>query len=68
MGSFFRVAYALVFCFLVNAVAGNHSCQQPRIRREWRSLEPSERADWIGAVNVLNLTILPLPKKLTGNF
>jgi len=27
----------------------------PAVRREWRSLTPSERADWIDAVKVKNI-------------
>ena len=31
---------------------GKGSCTKPAVRREWRKLNASERAEWIGAVNV----------------
>jgi hypothetical protein len=57
MGSFLAVARVLLLSILVSAVAGNNSCQEPKVRREWRALEPDERAEWIDAVNVLVLRL-----------
>jgi len=35
------------------AAAGSKGCQKPVVRREWRKLKPTERADWIDAVKCL---------------
>ncbi|KAF9780434.1 Di-copper centre-containing protein [Thelephora terrestris] len=56
MGSFLGIAHALIISFLVSVVAGHDSCQNPRVRREWRSFELDERAEWIRAVNCLAST------------
>ena len=55
MGSFLGIAHVLFLSLVVSAVvAGNgRKCQNPKVRREWRSLTTSERADWIRAINVL---------------
>ena len=69
MRSFLSVAPALILSFLVNVVAGHGSCKEPRVRREWRSLEPSERQDWIDAVNVCtHLTTPPSVQAIDWRF
>jgi hypothetical protein len=65
MGLLLGVAQALLLNLFVSVVAGNNSCQKPRVRREWRSLELDERADWIRAVNVCVSVVLSLFKTLT---
>jgi len=57
MASFLSIVRVVVLSVLVSAaVAGNRTtCQNPRVRREWRALSLDERTDWIRAVNVLSL-------------
>ena len=53
MGHFLGVVRVLFLCLFVAGIAAQKSCQEPKVRREWRKLSPDERAEWIGAVNVL---------------
>jgi hypothetical protein len=61
MAFFLGVVRALLISLLVSAALadGNKSgnddkkCGKPKVRREWRKLSPSERGDWIKAMNVL---------------
>ena len=50
----FLVTVRVLFVgFLVStAAASNVRCREPKVRREWRKLSPSERTEWIDAVNV----------------
>ena len=60
MGSFLGVVRVLLLSLFVSAVvANNNGCGKPKVRREWRKLSPRERGDWISAVNVLILLLLP---------
>ena len=55
MGSFLSVVRVLLLCLYASAAVANNKCLKPKVRREWRKLTQDERADWIGAVNVLAL-------------
>jgi hypothetical protein len=51
---------------LEQSVTAQTRCSNPAVRREWRSLAPHERAEWIAAVKVKHqlsnlLTNLTLP-------
>jgi hypothetical protein len=48
---------AFIFPLYVGSLAGAQ-CTNPVIRREWRKLSVSERADWIRAVNVSEIISL----------
>jgi len=37
---------------LGTSVVGQAGCVNPSVRREWRSMPPQERAEWINAVKV----------------
>ena len=53
MCPFLGVVLVLFFGLLASAVAANNTiCCEPKVRREWRNLSPSERIDWMNAVNV----------------
>lgn len=59
MRPFLGIFQVLFFGLLVSAaVANNATCDNPKVRREWRKLSVSERKDWIDAVNVC----VPLPQ------
>ncbi|KAJ7069537.1 Di-copper centre-containing protein [Mycena amicta] len=47
------VSVALSFLLLSNLPAADAACQKPAVRKEWRTLSKTERADWIGAVKCL---------------
>ena len=53
MRSFLGIVPVLFFCHLVSTAAIGNTCQNPKVRREWRQLSPSERTEWMNAVNVL---------------
>ena len=67
MRSFLGIVPVLLFCHLVSAAAINNTCRNPKVRREWRQLSPSERTDWINAVNVFTPRRV-LFTMLTGDF
>ena len=52
MGSYLYILRGLLFGLLVSTATANNACQKPKVRREWRKLSPSERTEWINAVNV----------------
>jgi len=56
MTSFVGLVRVLFLCLAVSAV-GAKSCKKPKVRREWRKLEPRQRANWIDAVNVTTLSL-----------
>jgi len=43
------------------SVVAQKRCTNPYARREWRSMPPQERADWINAVKVGASNIGPVP-------
>jgi len=48
---FASLAFAAVTLF-GQSVTAQERCSDPSVRREWRSLAPHERAEWIAAVKV----------------
>lgn len=56
MASFLGVLRVLFLSLVVSvAVAADDdksSCQNPKVRREWRQLSADEQAEWIRAMNV----------------
>lgn len=74
VAQFVGLALATIGLFLRPVAAVNKTCQNPTVRREWRSLPPQERAQWITAVKVncplrmspVNVQLIPacaVPKK-----
>ena len=67
---FASLAFAAVALFGQPVIA-RERCSDPSIRREWRSLTPHERAEWIAAVKVnlseyaSRVTDTPLPSVST---
>jgi len=67
---FASLAFAAVTLF-VQSVTARSRCFDPSVRREWRSLTPHERAEWIAAVKVnpsgraSRITDTSLPSVLT---
>lgn len=59
MRPFLSLIRVLFFGLLASTVVANNvTCQKPKVRCEWRKLSPSERTEWIDAVNVF----IPLPQ------
>lgn len=64
MASFLGVARVLLLSLLISTVvADDKKCENPKVRREWRTLSSSEQADWIDAVNVLDSRFLCCPRR-----
>ena len=43
---------ALLLVFITTAYAGAGGCENPSVRREWRSISEAERKEWVDAVKV----------------
>lgn len=74
MSIFRSVKLALAAAALFGQAVTAHSCLNPSVRREWRSLSTHERAEWISAVKVKHwltedtsrLTDTSMPSVLTN--
>ena len=51
-------SFLILFLDLLGFTAvSDDTCQNPKVRREWRKLSPNERTDWMNAVNVTDLLL-----------
>jgi len=49
-----NIFLVVLLTFITAAYAGGpgRRCENPRVRREWRSISETERAEWLTAVKV----------------
>jgi len=60
---FVKLAFAAA-TLLGQHISANPRCK-PSVRREWRSLTPGERAEWIDAVKVKHVQLVVVLTELT---